>query len=74
MHLNWNSTTAEQHAAILTRDAEQRAGQASTLVGHEVYKSADGPNGHVKWGVQFAYIDGAIRRFDGTGWSTVRRV
>ena len=66
--------TAEQFAQVLDADARQRAGQQSNLTGHEVFKTADGPNGHVKWGVQFAHIDGAIKRFDGQAWSTARHV
>ena len=67
-------TTAERFAQVLDADARQREGQRSTCTGHEVFKTADGPNGHVKWGVQFAYIDGSVRRFDGQAWSTVRHV
>ena len=36
-------TTAEQFAQVLDADAGQREGQRSTCTGHEVFKTADGP-------------------------------
>ena len=64
MHKPLN-TTAEQHAFITARDAEQRAGQATQLT--RVEHQATGETPRVKHSVTFHYADGTSRHYGPLG-------
>lgn len=68
-----HETTAQIHNAILARDAAERA-SASDIACHLIISTPNGQKygheGHVPCDheVEFMYLDGTLRRFDGTNW------
>ena len=64
-------TTRQAIDEVLSRDAEQRAGQDSTLVEYHGEVRVEGRHTPVHE-VLFAYADGAMRAFDGAQWHEVQ--
>lgn len=68
-----HETTEQIRAAILARDAAERASD-SGLTGHRIISTPNGQkygqNGHVPCDheVEFTYADGTARRFNGAIW------